>query len=111
MSLADLVERSNVLKARIKAEGKHGNKQLPTDIVRLADIAEYELGYEAMLHRNLATVRSFAQMHHALKALAIFDGALSQFNGNVNAEKARSSGAQLSRRNGLQRTPPGGTSA
>ncbi|MFM0140429.1 hypothetical protein [Caballeronia grimmiae] len=74
------------MKARIKAEGTCANNQLPTDIIRLADIAEYELGYEAMLHSNLATVRSLARMQDAPNALAIFDGALSHFNGNLDAD-------------------------
>lgn len=94
MPLANLYERSNVLKARIKTEGERADVRLQNDIVRLADIAEYELGFETVLHGNLAIVRSRAKRHHALMALALFDSALTEFTRDLHAPESRQTEAQ-----------------
>ncbi|MCE4547548.1 MULTISPECIES: hypothetical protein [unclassified Caballeronia] len=73
----------------IKAEGECADAQLQNDIIRLADIAEYELGFETVLHGKLAVVRSRAKRHHPLMALALFDSALTEFTSNVHAPDSR----------------------
>ena len=74
----DLHGRSAVLRQRALAEGKISVRRLQEDIVRLADIAEHQLGFDPMLHSNLAVVRSRAMQRQLLAALDCLDAAIQQ---------------------------------
>ncbi|WP_248321591.1 hypothetical protein [Caballeronia sp. Sq4a] len=82
------------MKIRIKAEGECSDIRLQNDIIRLADIAEYELGFDAVLHGHLAIVRARAKRRHVLMALALFDSALTEFSCNRQMLNRGTSGAQ-----------------
>ncbi|SAL86215.1 hypothetical protein AWB74_07609 [Caballeronia arvi] len=76
----DLRGRSEVLRRRASAEGDFSRRRLQEDIARLADIAEYQLGFDAMLHSNLAVVRYRAEQQQLLAALDCLDAAIQEFN-------------------------------
>ncbi|SAL86804.1 hypothetical protein AWB74_07852 [Caballeronia arvi] len=74
----DLRGRSAVLRQRASAEGQFSVRRLQEDIVRLADIAEHQLGFDPMLHSHLAVVRSRAMERRLLAALDCLDAAIHQ---------------------------------
>lgn len=76
MSSYDLFGRSAVLRERAKMEGAYAGVRLQYEIIRLADTVELEYGFEALLHTNLAIVRSKATMRQPLLALDCLDAAM-----------------------------------
>lgn len=75
----DIFGRSAVLRQRALSDGRYAARCTQEDIVRLADIAEYQLGFDMLLHDRLAVVRARARERQLVAALDCLDAALQEF--------------------------------
>ena len=71
--------RSDVLRRRASAEREFLWRRLEADIGRLADITEYELGFDMMLHSTLSIARYRVKQQQSLAALDRLDAAIREF--------------------------------
>ncbi|WP_250481023.1 MULTISPECIES: hypothetical protein [unclassified Caballeronia] len=79
MKSYDLFGRIAVLRERAKESSTSEAVRLEQEVLRLADMAEFELGFETLLHRDLGTVRSKVTTHQPLVALDYLEAAIQQF--------------------------------